>query len=222
MFHTKICGVKRAADIEAVSASGADAIGLNFYEPSVRFVDPNSRLAEELSAQAKSAGLLRVGLFVNEPVDSILKHAARLGIDAIQLHGDEDMSVVAELQQQTSIPILRAIKLPTGSLTVEMIEEKVGPWEQLSCQLLLDADAGAAHGGSGKELDWSAIRRWAQKHPAVRWALAGGLTPENIALAVQKSHAKSVDVASGVEMSRGEKSDRLILKFVQRRKKAAN
>ncbi len=222
MFHTKICGVKRASDIEAVSASGADAIGLNFYKPSVRFVDPTSKLAESLSVQAKSAGLLCVGLFVNETVESTLSHALRLGLDVIQLHGDEDVSFVTELRQKTDLPILRAIKLPVGTLTVEMIQEKAGPWEQLDCQILLDADAGPAYGGSGQRLDWSAIRRWAAQYPDVRWVLAGGLTPANVARAIQESQAEGVDVASGVEELRGEKSEQLIRDFAQERKKAAN
>jgi phosphoribosylanthranilate isomerase len=222
MFHTKICGIRTKADLESVSASGADAIGLNFFPNSVRFVDPDSNEAKTLSGAAQSAGLIRVGLFVNESIDSILRCIARIGLDAIQLHGDEEVEFAAELKTQTDLPIIRAIKLPLGPLSVELVSDKSYRWQQIGCLLLLDVDAGAAHGGSGKTLDWRTIRQWSETQPEIGWVLAGGLTPENVAQAIGASGAASVDVASGVEETRGEKSDRLIRQFAVERKKATN
>jgi len=222
MFHTKICGVRQEADINAVAASGADAIGLNFFPRSVRYVDPQSGLTKHLSEIAARAGLLRVGVFVNESADDIMRIAGEVSLDAIQLHGDEEPGIASELATRAKLPIIRAIKLPIGSLAVETISEKADPWLKAGCHLLMDADGGIAHGGSGKTLDWKSIRLWSTKYPEVAWTLAGGLRCDNIAAAILASGAKSVDTASGVEERKGKKSDRLIRRFVHERQNAEN
>ena len=78
---------------------------------------------------------------------------------------------------------------------------------------MLDVDAGAAHGGSGKTLDWPSVAAWAKVHPDVHWTLAGGLTPENVGEAIAASGAVSVDTASGVECPRGVKNEGRIHAF---------
>lgn len=219
MFHVKICGLRFKHDVQAVEASGADAIGLNFFPASVRYLDPESPTTRELSDTAKAAGLLRVGVFVNESARRIAEIVKGVGLDVIQLHGDESAEFLDELEG-TDLPqyghrrIIRAIKLPTGILSPQQIETTAFPWIDAGCHLLLDADAGSAHGGSGKTLDWSSIRRWAQSQPTCGWTLAGGLTPENVAEAIRTSGANSVDTASGVEQPRGVKSAELIGRFV--------
>ncbi len=133
MFHTKICGVRKVADIEAVAASGADAIGLNFYPRSIRYVDPDAANTQDLSNSAQNAGLIRVGLFVNHSVEEILRIVHVLGLDMIQLHGDETVAMVTELVSRTDLPVIRAIKLPTGPLSVLTISDRTTPWER--CRL---------------------------------------------------------------------------------------
>ena len=221
MFHTKICGVRTLSDIKSVADCRADAIGLNFFSNSVRFVDPDSDDVCRLSEAAEQAGLLRVGVFVNAGIETILQIATRVGLDAIQLHGDEPIGATGQLRSRTELPLIRAIKLPTGPLEVAAIASLAVPWSDAGCHLLLDADAGSAHGGSGKMLDWDSIRRWSQRYPDTSWTLAGGLDPQNIAKAITASGAKSVDVASGVEQPRGEKSHDLIEGFMQARQKSA-
>jgi phosphoribosylanthranilate isomerase len=214
MFHIKICGVQRPADIQAVEMSGADAIGLNFFQPSVRYVDPNSPKTHELSGLASAAGLLRVGVFVNEPHKRMVDIASEVGLDAIQLHGDEQIDVASRLHDTTGLQVIRAIKLLTSETDPAEICAKADRWVEAGCHLLLDADAGAAHGGSGKTLYWPSVRQWADQRPDVTWTLAGGLTAGNVAEAIRVSGAKSVDTASGVEEPRGLKSSRLIQRFV--------
>lgn len=222
MFHTKICGVRQEADINSVAASGADAIGLNFFPRSVRYVDPQSGQTRHLSEIAGRAGLLRVGVFVNESADEIMRIAGAVSLDAIQLHGDEEPSIVSELATRGELSMIRAIKLPIGPLAIEQISDKADPWIKAGCHLLFDADGGIAHGGSGKTLDWKSIRLWSTKYPEVAWTLAGGLHCENITTAILESGAISVDTASGVEERKGEKSDRLIRRFVQERQNVKN
>ena len=213
MFHIKICGVQEVADIEAVFASGADAIGLNFYPPSCRYIDPEQILAQRLASKAGELGLTRIGVFVNCPVEVMLRASERLELEAVQLHGDEQSSIVSSLHDNGITKLIRAIKLPVGPLTIEAIENRVNPWNSLGTHLLLDADGGKSHGGSGKTLDWDTIRQWSDHHGDVSWTLAGGLNPGNVAAAITKSGAGSVDTASGVEADRGTKSGTLISQF---------
>lgn len=215
MFHIKICGVREIAQIEAVFKSGADAIGLNFYPTSCRFVDPQQPLTAELASKAEELGLTRIGVFVNSSVENMLQVSEHLGLDAIQLHGDEQSEVVSRLQDAGIKKLIRAIKLPVGALAVEDIETCVTPWASLGTHLLLDADGGKHHGGTGKTLDWGVIREWAQRCRDVRWTLAGGLNPANVAAAISESGANSVDTASGVESERGTKSNSLICQFAE-------
>lgn len=215
LFHTKICGVRFTSDIEAVGVSGADAIGLNFFPPSVRYVDPGKEDTSRLAETAKRFGLLRVGVFVNETVQTIYEIQQRVGLDVIQLHGDEPLGWTDEYRLTGSLPIVRAIKLPTAELNAKSIEERVRPWTDQGCHVLLDADAGAAHGGSGKTLDWEVIGQWSRDYGCRSWTLAGGLDRENVGLAKRISGAVSVDTASGTESSKGIKSSVLIQAFAR-------
>ena len=213
MFRVKICGVRRIEDVIASAESGADAIGLNFFRPSIRFVE--FTVASELSSEAEDRGLLRVGVFVNESVDSVLAISDQVGLDFVQLHGHESEQDVARLIAAGE-RVIRAIRLPVGRLEPQEIEERVLPWRELGCDLLLDADAGAQGGGAGLRLDWTAIGRWRAEFGSLdSWALAGGLTPQMVAKAIAASLAPAVDVASGVEHPRGVKSADLIDLFVK-------
>ena len=133
----------------------------------------------------------------------------------VQLHGDEPLRLARELAESRQLPVIRAIKLSAGPLAAARIEAAARPWVDVGCHPLLDADAGAAHGGSGKTLHWASIRRWSDEHRQTRFTLAGGLNPGNVAEAIRESGAKSVDTASGVEQPRGEKQVDLIAAFVR-------
>ena len=219
MFHIKICGVRLKEDIDAAGDAGADAIGLNFFPASARYVDPNAASTRELAEHAGARDLIRVGVFVNEHADSIFEIANRCRLDVIQLHGDESIDDATQLLE-IGMRVLRAIKLPVGKLTTAEIQTRIAPWRNANASLLLDADAGTAHGGSGKTLDWNAIREWSIQHPANDWILAGGLNPENVGQAIRSSAATSVDVASGVEESRGVKSAARIRAFTKNAQQA--
>jgi phosphoribosylanthranilate isomerase len=213
VFRVKICGVRLENDVRSVEASGGDAIGLNFFPSSIRFVDPNLESTIRLSTLGKELGLLRVGVFVNESAPFIAEVVERVGLDAIQLHGDEPTEMVNALSG-TQCRVVRAIKLPKTKFDIAYLEECSVQWIRLGCHLLLDVDAGAAHGGSGKTLDWPSVAAWAAENPTVRWTLAGGLKPENVAEAIQTCGASSVDTASGVECPRGVKNEERIRAFV--------
>jgi phosphoribosylanthranilate isomerase len=213
MFHIKICGVRRVMDLSAAADAGADAVGLNFFRGSVRYVEPV--LAAELAQEADERELLRVGVFVDEPSESLLAISDRVGLDFVQLHGHETVADALRLIDAGE-RVIRAVRLPVGRLEPSEVEERVAPWREIGCDLLLDADAGSQGGGAGLRLDWAAIGRWkSQFGEHDSWALAGGLTPQSVAKAIAASGAKSVDVASGVEQPRGVKSPLLMSSFVE-------
>lgn len=214
MFQIKICGVRQIGDVAAVSRSAADAIGLNFFPKSVRYVDPSEPLTRELAEAATRAGLSTVGVFVNESADAIARIAEAIGLDQVQLHGDESIELASQLIAR-KMSVIRAIKLPTFPTGPYPIADRTTRWLDAGCALLLDADGGSAHGGSGQSLDWPSIGEWVEEYPDVEWALAGGLNVDNVAAAIAASRARSVDVASGVEQPRGTKSPVLIERFAQ-------
>jgi phosphoribosylanthranilate isomerase len=215
VFHIKICGVRFDHDLVAVSQSAAGAVGLNFFPKSIRYLDPASPATAELSARARELGLTRIGVFVNDKADQIERAVEAVGLDHVQLHGDESVDLGRELVGR-GVRVIRAVKLPTQPVRAEAIDDRTREWLDAGCGLLLDADSGASHGGSGEGLDWESIGRWASKNPHVPWVLAGGLTVDNVSEAIRASGAMAVDVASGVENPRGTKSRPLIDQFAQR------
>lgn len=216
-FQIKICGIRSVDDVLACAAAGADCIGLNFFPPSVRYIDPQGEAVHAINDLAAAEGLARVGLFVNQSASSIIEIARSLRLDAVQLHGDETPSV-AETLMQSNIQVIRAIRLPATPLSPKQIQRAIGVWADLPVTLLLDADAGTAYGGGGRQLNWPSLAAWSQTYPRATagadWILAGGLDCENVAQARRISTASRVDVASGVESSRGQKSAELIQRFV--------
>lgn len=213
MFQIKICGVRSRADIQAVLDSGGDCIGLNFFAHSPRFVDMDTArsLCQFTSAMTK------VGVFVNMPAAEVVEAATTVGLGAVQLHGDEMPEILEDLKtlRSTGIRVIRAIRLPTSKLSLDQIDSLVLPWHRAGATVLLDADAGEAFGGSGQRLDWDGIGKWAATTSVTDWGLAGGLNPDNVVQAIERSGTRWVDVASGTESQRGVKDPAKIATFIQ-------
>ena len=187
----KICGVRDVPMALAIAETGADAIGLNFYDASPRRVELG--LARQIVNELPET-VLAVGLFVNHPLDVVCEHVAHLKLPAVQIHGDESPDDLARLAQALpGVKLIRALRVSaeTGlgpvhayldacrSLSVELfaclLDAKVGPWELIRSEYRVDIDP-----------------------PLI---LAGGLTPENIAQAISDVAPWGVDTAGGVESS---------------------
>ena len=214
MFKIKICGVRTLQDLQFVSDAGGDAVGLNFFPPSVRYLPPNSESTRILSEEAGKLSLRRVGVFVNMQRADVEQLLQTIPLDAIQLHGDEPPSDASQWQA-LGIPLIRAIKLPIGQISISTIDERCAPWINSGFHPLFDADAGPSHGGVGQRIDWQSIHQWRERHTGQPFTLAGGLKPDNVGEAIEVSGACSVDTASGVENPRGTKSAVLIEEFVR-------
>lgn len=209
MFRIKICGITRIEDAVAVAASGGDAIGLNFYPGSKRFV-PLAR-AVEISAAAPGS-LQRVGVFVNATADEIRRAADEARLDLIQLHGDEPASFAAEL---APLPILRALRWTKDG--IQRVAHERRELELAGANLagiLIDSFQPGAFGGTGRKFEWDELGVYWQKELRVPLVIAGGLTPSNVADAIESVAPNGVDTAGGVEMAPGVKDPELIRQFV--------
>ncbi|WP_069298818.1 phosphoribosylanthranilate isomerase [Neptunicoccus sediminis] len=201
----KICGITTQESLQAVVSAGAAYVGFVFFPKSPRNVDiPTAR---DL-ALAAPEGVCKVALTVNATdaeLDAIL---AEVPIDMLQLHGKETPERVAEVKARYGLPVMKAVGVADADDLPALNE-----YARVADQLLVDAKppkTADLPGGNGLSFDWSLIagRRW-----AVPWMLAGGLNPENVALAMQKTGARQVDVSSGVESAPGVKDSAKIAAF---------
>ncbi len=200
LFRVKICGITRIADAEAAVAAGADAVGLNFYEHSVRFLPPQRR-AEIL--QTIPAGVLKVGVFVNASLDEVRRTLDELPLDMVQLHGDEPPAFLAGLSGHF---LLRAFRCRDVGL--EPVSRYLAQCRQLDCMpdaVLIDAYQPGQYGGTGKVVEIASLARQRDQLREIPWVLAGGLNPQNVTAAIIAVRPWAVDTASGVESVAGEK-----------------
>ncbi len=209
MFRVKICGITTPEDARLAVEAGADAIGINFYAASPRYVQSQQAVA---IAQAVGPRANKVGVFVDTPAAEICRVADQVGLDTIQLHGDQKPDFLATLVDR---PVIQAYRV--GSAGVAAVAEHLTACAQLGCPpqaALIDAFDRHAYGGTGKLANWASIslpRPWLSGIPLV---LAGGLTAENVAEAIETVRPDAVDVASGVEASPGQKDPDQVARFV--------
>ena len=185
----KICGLTRQDDLTLASNLGCDLAGFIFHPQSPRYIDPH------LAASLDSGKMQRVGVFVTNDADEILKIAKEARLDLIQLHGDQPESVAQKIGPERVIRVLWPDRyMHKGQLYQAMC--------RFNCAYYL-LDAGLSRGGSGKTFDWFEISGIELKRP---WFLAGGLKAKNVILAIQELKPDGLDLNSGIEESPGIKS----------------
>jgi phosphoribosylanthranilate isomerase len=198
----KICGLTNLEDTLAAIEQGADLLGFNFYPESSRFI-PYER-AEEIF-QEIPPNIPKVGVFVNEDYQTVVDAACQLELDYLQFHGDE----TPEFCNPMGHPWMKAFRL-TDESVLETIPRYGCEW------ILLDAGVKGKYGGTGERADWELAKR--VKNMGKKIFLAGGLTPENVQVAVATVQPFGVDVASGVESKPGKKDLRKMEEFITRAK----
>lgn len=179
MTKIKLCGLSRPCDIEAANELKPDYIGFVFAPKSKRYVTPEK--AMELKSLL-APEIQTVGVFVNEKPENIAKLLQDGIIDIAQLHGAEDEDYITRLRQLTDKPIIKACRIET-TYDIENAEQSTADY------ILLDSGA-----GTGTVFDWQLIQDI--KRP---YFLAGGLSPDNAADAINTLHTYAVDVSSGIE-----------------------
>jgi phosphoribosylanthranilate isomerase len=194
----KICGLTRAEDLRACAELGVDAVGLNFWPGSKRALDLDG--GRELVASLPGSGPTRVGVFVDAPLARVEAAIDACDLELIQPHGDAPVEPYAELAAKWGLGWIWVLR-GTPELDTLRLPEPRPRW------ILLDA-AVEGYGGAGRRTDWA----WAAEAvdalaPIAVW-LAGGITPDNVAEALERVRPAGVDVASGAELPgarRGEK-----------------
>jgi phosphoribosylanthranilate isomerase len=213
-FRVKICGITSARDAAAAAEAGADAVGLNFYRGSKRYVELDR--AKEIVA-AIPQGVTKVGVFVNADVSLIRTMQPALDLDMVQLHGDEPPEFLRELiEEGVPTPVMRAFACGADH-SLAGVADYLARANDLGCPprlVLLDAAVPGQQGGTGVTCDWSTAAAYHQLPVAPPLVLAGGLTPDNVAAAIAAVQPAAVDVASGVESSPGCKDAQLMRRFV--------
>ena len=215
MFRIKVCGVTSADDAALAVEAGADAVGINFFRGSIRYVPP---LSAAPIVEAVRGRAIAVAVFVNEAPEKIAEICGEAGIGVVQLSGLEPADSAARIR----FPVIRAVHLRSGP--------GIEPFWNYPCSsFLLDAAVPGKYGGTGITLDWGDLGKTIGG-PHVRfgsddlstsgrpWMLAGGLTPGNVTEAIMTARPFGVDVASGVEAAPGKKDRKKMKDFVDNAK----
>jgi len=196
----KICGI---TDIETAAACvdfGVDAVGLVFYEKSPRFVENHRAKA---ICDALSPDMRKVGVFVDASYPEIMSRVDECGIDAVQLHGREPSELILRLRENNLLVI--------KALFVEHPPELNAAAGYPASAFLVECGKGPLPGGSSRAWAWSGAKAFGEAHPLI---LAGGLSPENVSVAIRQARPDAVDVSSGVESAPGRKDIEKIAAFV--------
>lgn len=187
--RVKVCGICRAEDAQLAVALGASAIGFIFWPTSPRYCDPQR--AQSIAASLPGH-VTPVGVFVDQPVDEVLRIAELVPLGAVQLHGHELVHDFGRIRQ----PLIKAM-----AVTSEFEPGDVDTLPE-GVTVLLDAHDPVRRGGTGQTIDWTKAAAVAMRR---RTILSGGLNAGNVRAAVEHVRPHMVDVSSGVESAPGRK-----------------
>lgn len=200
----KICGITRADQAAEIVDAGADALGINLWPKSKRYI-PLDEAAIWLPALRDQ--IVLVAVVVNPSADQLDAILESHLFHAIQLHGDETPADVAALMERDVVVI--------KALQVRSRESLAAVAAFPTPNILLDSYNPGLYGGAGESFPWELALEAREHYPDKRIILAGGLTPENVRRAVEQTHPFAVDVASGVETAPGFKDLALVRRFIE-------
>ncbi len=205
MTFIKICGITNIEDALACVEAGADALGFNFFPSSPRYLTPLA--AREIVDQLPKE-ILTVGVFVNECSPEFVERLAdEAGVSGVQLHGDEPPEYCAALSGRFVIKVFR--------IRTDFQLDVINNYNVDA--VMVDAFDVKLHGGTGRVVDWSIASEVSKLVP--KMFLAGGLAPENVAVAVSTVNPFAVDACSSLESSPGKKEIDRVRQFVQAARK---
>ena len=197
MTQVKVCGIRTPEHALAAAAAGANMIGMIFASQSTRTVTPEEakRIVAAVREATGPGGPAMAGVFVNEQPERINKLVDFCGLDLVQLSGDEPWQTVQQLKR----PVIKALRVPSGRPADDVLEElnhECPALDSLGGRCLIESHVAGQYGGTGKQIDWRLAAAVAARFPIL---LSGGLTPSNVAEAIQTVRPWGVDVSSGIE-----------------------
>ena len=217
-YQVKICGITNRADLEWAARAGAD------YGGAIVEVQQSPRSLARAQAEAlfRSSPLPMVAVTLDRTVDEYAAQAEFLNPAALQLHGSESPEMIHALKSRVACEVWKAVPLPTGSGAE--VEEFESLWQRIAAWLeagvdrfVIDAavkvEGRTQMGGTGCTVDWSLAGEICRRSPKPV-LLAGGITPENAARAVETVNPAGIDVSSGVEMIKGKKDPDKVLALI--------
>ena len=218
MIHTKICGIQCTEDALVASEAGADFIGLVFV--------PERRRRLEVPVAAEIVSEMRalvpeppraVGLFADQALDEVLDIISECSLDLVQLCGQESPDYCRQVTSRTGAEVIKVLHIP-ASETVETVrgsggmQGRITPYLEGGCRVTLDRLVEGLQGGTGQSFDWQVAAELSRQD--YQFLLAGGLTPDNVAEAVEQVQPWGVDVSTGVE-TEGKKDEEKIRAFIR-------
>jgi phosphoribosylanthranilate isomerase len=202
-MRVKFCGITRIDDAREAVRLGAWAIGLNHWAGSPRRCETGTALAISTELRRKTE---IVGVFVNASLEEIASAVEDELLSMIQLHGDEGPAFCKEVARRTGCKVIKAMRVRSSA-------EIQAATAFRTDYHLLDAHQPDTPGGTGASFDWGLVRGHESEVPMI---LAGGLTPDNVAAAIELTQPFAVDVASGIEAAPGVKDHALMAAFAER------
>lgn len=200
MTKIKICGVTNKIDAVNAATLGVDMLGFVFYKKSKRYVEPKT--AEDI-ANELPPGIMKVGVFVDEEKEKVLKIAEDVLLDSLQFHGSETPEYCNFFKDKYKV--IKAFRLKDKEDLADINDYDVDYY-------LLDTYKPDTPGGTGVTFDWKILKDFEFLRPVI---LSGGLTSDNVGRAIREVVPFGVDVSSGVEAEPGKKDLNLMKKFVE-------
>lgn len=216
MVWIKICGITNEEDALKISDLGADALGFIFSTESARKIEPG-RAKEIISAvkdkfinkrfpalrQRNKKGPSFVGVFVNEDIDIVIEITEKLGLDYVQLSGDEAPDYLKKIKKHNkNIKLIKLIRVKDNVSSFEFISKQMMEFKKTADFFLLDTFKENIYGGTGKSFNWEIVKGLSKNFPII---LAGGLDYENVAEAIKIVKPSGVDASSKLEELPGKK-----------------
>ena len=208
MTIVKICGLTNLVDAQCAVDAGANMLGFIFYPPSPRGITGAATREIVAGIKRQSSNVMLVGVFVNETLEHMLSMIGDVGLDAIQLSGNEPIETVRSLEGR-AVKVIRKLH--------EAFTFRGTQTDAALPELILEADHPTLYGGTGQRASEQLALDLARQH---RLMLTGGLTPDNVADIVRAVRPWGVDVASGTEASPGIKDHAKVQAFVRNAKAA--
>jgi phosphoribosylanthranilate isomerase len=204
VVKVKLCGFKDLENLRAAIKSKADLIGFVFYAPSKRNIDPQEagKIAQIIPPQIK-----KVAVMVDPSDAAIAEVIEHLRPDFLQIHGGDANRILA-IKNKFNLPIIKALAIESATDLAQ-----IDDYQNIADLFLFDAKSPEI-GGSGTSFDWKILKNL--QLPPEKWLLSGGLNEQNIEEAIEESGAAMVDLSSGIEVKKGEKSVDLIANFMKK------